>query len=82
MCKNDFTPPLLCCNNCPREDCSRRHLSKELLSNNTVVQVEYCQMGLLSKKAFTSEKIALIEFSYFLLEVTIYIDYRMLKKII
>ena len=56
-------------------------MSKELLSINTVVQEDYCQMGLLSKKSFTSEKLALIEFSYFLLEVTIFIDYRMLKKI-
>ena len=36
-------------------------------------------MGLLSKEAFTSEKLAQIHFSYFLLEVTIFIDYRMSK---
>ena len=37
-------------------------------------------MGLLSKEAFTSEKLAQIIFSYFLLEVTTFIDYRISKK--
>ena len=66
-----------CCNNCPRDDSPRRQLSKGLLSNDTVVQGDYCPMGLLSKEAFTSEKLAQIIFSYFLLEVTTFIDYRM-----
>ena len=70
-----------CCNNCPRDDSPRRQLSKGLLSNDTVVQGDYCPMGLLSKEAFTSEKLAQINFSYFLLEVTTFIDYRISKKI-
>ena len=70
-----------CCNNCPRDDSPRRQLSKGLLSNDTVVQGDYCPMRLLSKEAFTSEKLAQINFSYFLLEVTTFIDYRISKKI-
>ena len=70
-----------CCNNCPRDGCPRRQLSKGLFSNDTVVQGDYCPMGLLSKEAFTSEKLAQIIFSYFLLEVTTFIDYRISKKI-
>ena len=69
-----------CCNNCPRDDSPRRQLSKRLLSNDTVVQGDYCPMGLLSKEVFTSEKLAQIIFSYFLLEVTRFIDYRISKK--
>ena len=30
-----------CCNNCPRDLCPRRQLSKGLLSNDTVVQADY-----------------------------------------
>ena len=33
---------LWCCNNCPRENCPRRQLSKGLLSNDTVVQADFC----------------------------------------
>ena len=65
-----------CCNNCPRDNSPRRQLSKGLLSNDTVVQGDYCPMRLLSKEAFTSEKLAQINFSYFLLEVITLIDYR------
>ena len=71
---------LRCCNNCPRDDSPRRQLSKGILSNDTVVQGDYCPMGLLSKEAFTSEKLVQINFSYFLLEVTTFIDYRISKK--
>ena len=35
-------------------------MSKGLLSNDTVVQGDYCPMGLLSKEVFTSEKLAQI----------------------
>ena len=69
-----------CCNNCPRDDSPRRQLSKGLLSNDTVVQGDYCPMGLLSKKAFASEKLAKIDFSYFLLQVAIFIDYKRRQK--
>ena len=31
-----------CCNNCPRDRCPRRQLSKVLLSNDTVVLADYC----------------------------------------
>ena len=51
-------------------------LSKGPLSNDIVVQGDYCPRGLLSKEVFTSEKLAQIIFSSFLLEVTTFIDYR------
>ena len=55
--------------------------SKVLLSNDINAQEDYSPMVvLLSMEAFTSEKLAQIDFSYFLLEVTIFIDYRMPKK--
>ena len=69
-----------CCNNCPRDHSPRRQLSKGFLSNDTVVQGDYCPMGLFSNEAFTNEKLAQINFSYFLLEVTTFIDYRIPKK--
>ena len=63
-----ITPPqkgkIWCCNNCPRDRCPRRQLSKGILSNDTVVQGDYCPMRLLSKKAFTSKKLAQIDFSF------------------
>ena len=65
-----------CCNNCPRDRCPRRQLSKGLLSNDTVVQADYCPVGLLSKEAFVGEKLTQIVFSYFLLEDTTFINYR------
>ena len=37
-------------------------MSKGLLSNDTVVQGDFCPMGLLSKEAFTNEKLAQIIF--------------------
>ena len=70
-----------CCNNGPRDYSPRRQLSKGLFSNNIVVQGDYCPMGLLSKEAFNSEKLAQINFSYFLLEVTTFIDHRISKNI-
>ena len=76
-----FEQNFWCCNNCPRDDSPRRQLSKGLLSNDTIVQGDYCPMGLFSKEAFTNEKLAQINFSYFLLEVTTFIDYRISKKI-
>ena len=39
-----------CCNNCPRDRCPRRQLSKGLLSNDIVVQADYCPRRLLSKE--------------------------------
>ena len=69
-------PKLWCCNNCPRDNSPRRQLSQGFLSNDTVVQGDYCSMGLLYKEVFTSEKLAKIIFSYFLLEVTTFINYR------
>ena len=70
-------------NNCPREDSPKRQLCKGFLSNDTVVQGNYCQMGPLSKEAFTSEKLAQIDLFYYLLEVAIFIfiEYRMSKTI-
>ena len=62
--------------NCPRDDNPRRQLSKGLLSNDTLVQGDYCPMGLLSKEAFTGEKLAQFIFSYFLLEDTAFINHR------
>ena len=46
--------------NCPRDFCPR----------------DSCPRRLLSKEAFTSEKLAQIIFSHFLLEVTTFIDHR------
>ena len=53
------------CNNCPRDNLPRKQLSKGLLSNVTVVQADYCPRRLLSKEAFTSKKLAQIDFSFF-----------------
>ena len=55
---------------------SKKTVVQGFLSNDTVVQGDYCPMELLSKEAFTSEELAQINFSYFLLEVTTFIDYR------
>ena len=68
-----------CCNKCPGDDCPRRQLSKGLLSNDTVVQADYCPRRLLSKDVFTSKKFAQIDFSFFLLRLTIQVCY-ILKK--
>ena len=57
-----------------------RQLSKGLLFNDTVVQGDYCPMGLLSKEAFASEKLTKMDFSNFLLQVAIFMDYRMPKS--
>ena len=66
------------------------HLSKGQLSKETMVQGENGQgtavqgdfgpRRLLSKEAFTIDKLAQIIFLYFQLDVTISIDYRMKKK--
>ena len=55
-------------------------MSKGLLSDDTFVQGDFGPMGLLPKEAFTSEKLAQIDFSHLILEVTILIDNRMQKK--
>ena len=68
-------------NNCSRDNSPRRQSPKGFLSNETIVQGDYCPMVQLSKEAFTSEKLAQIEFSYFLLEITTFIDHRISKKI-
>ena len=54
------------CNNCPRDNLPRKQLSKGLLSNVTVVQADYCPRRLLSNEAFTSKKLAHIDFSFFI----------------
>ena len=69
-----------CCNNCPRDRCPRRQLSKGLLSNDTVVQADSCPRRLLSKESFTSEKLAQIGFSFFLLRLSIQVCYIMNKR--
>ena len=46
----------------------------------TVVQGDFGPRRLLSKEAFTSDKLAQIIFFYFLLDITILIDYNMTKN--
>ena len=62
-------------NNCSRDNGPRRQSPKGFLSNETIVQVDYCPMVLLSKEAFTSEKLTQIDFSNFQLKVSIFVDY-------
>ena len=44
-----------------------QHNSVVTIAQGTIVQGDICQMGLMSEKAFTSEKLDLIDFFYFLL---------------
>ena len=44
------------------------------------VRGDYCSMRLLSKEAFTSDKLAQITYFYFLLNITILIDYIIKKN--
>ena len=58
-----------CCNNCLRDDC---HVSRKwLLSINTAIVNETFVQG-----SFPNEKLAQIYLSYSLLEVTIFINYK------
>ena len=53
---------------------SKETVVQETFVPDTVVQGDSCPMGLLSKEALTNEMLAQINFSDFLLEVTIFID--------
>ena len=71
-----------CCYICPRASCPRRPWSKVSRVQGTVVQGDFGPRKLLSKEAFTSDKLAQIILFYSLLDLTILIDYKMTKNII
>ena len=50
-----------------------------LLSNDLVVQADYCPRRMLSKETFASKTNAQIDFSAFLLRLTIQVCYIMKK---
>ena len=56
---------LWCCYICPRDSCPRIPLSKGTDVQGTVVQIDFGPRRLLSKEAFTSDKIAQIIFFIF-----------------
>ena len=69
-----------CCHICPRDSCPRRPCSKGTSVQGTVVQGDFGPRRLLSKEAFTIDK--LTPMFFFLLDITILIDYKMAKKVI
>ena len=69
-----------CCYICPRDSCPRRPWSEGTYVQGTVVQGEFGPRRLLSKEAFTSDKLAQLIFLYSLLDITILIDIKMTKN--
>ena len=64
VCREHFKGVLGCCHICPRDSCPRRPWSKGTNVQGTVVQGDFGPRRLLSKEAFTSDKLAQIIFLF------------------